>query len=157
MHHNINVTYRIADTSDALKLSTLLWELITEFDKHDTALKEGYINDCNNHISNRLGKDLFCLIAEENGSIVSHIFILITPKLPKLGRPNASYARLSSVRTIPSYRNKGIGSMLMNHVITFCKEKYSEEIIVWPSEDSIGYYESTGFNNENKIMEIEFF
>jgi hypothetical protein len=45
----------------------------------------------------------------------------------------------------------------MNHVITFCKEKYSEEIIVWPSEDSIGYYESTGFNNENKIMEIEFF
>jgi len=26
-----------------------------------------------------------------------------------------------------------------------------------PSEESIGYYECTGFSSENKIMEIEFF
>jgi GNAT superfamily N-acetyltransferase len=157
MNHGFSMTYRLAGTSDVLKLSVLLWEQITEFDQHGTVLKDGYINDCHNHISNRLGKDLFCFIAEENGLIVSHIFILVTPKLPKLGRPNASYARLSSVRTIPSYRNKGIGGTLMNHVITFCKEKNAEEIIVWPSEDSIGYYKYAGFNSENKIMEIEFF
>jgi predicted N-acetyltransferase YhbS len=157
MNRSFSVIYRLADAGDAIKLSALLWEQITEFDQQDTKSKDGYINDCHDHISKRLGKDLFCFIAEENGIIVSHIFILITPKLPKLGRPNASYARLSSVRTIPEYRNKGIGGTLMNHVINFCKEKNSEEIIVWPNEESIGYYERTGFNSENKIMEIEFF
>ena len=157
MNNSFSVIYRLADTGDALNLAALLWEQINEFDQQDTDLKDEYINDCHNHISNRLGKDLFCYIAEENGLIVSHIFILITPKLPKLGRPNASYARLSSVRTIPEYRKKGIGGTLMNHVITFCKEKNAEEIIVWPSEESIGYYECTGFSSKNKIMEIEFF
>ena len=157
MNHDCSVTYRLADAGDTLKLSALLWEQITEFDQQDATLKDGYINDCHNHIRDRLGKDLFCFIAEGNGLIVSHIFILLTPKLPKLGRPNASYARLSSVRTIPEYRNKGIGGTLMNHVIKFCKEKNSEEIIVWPSEESTGYYERAGFNNENEIMEIEFF
>jgi len=44
------------------------------------------------------------------------------------------------LRTIPEYRNKGIGVTLMSHVIALCKEKNAEEIIVWPSEDSIGYY-----------------
>jgi predicted N-acetyltransferase YhbS len=157
MSHSFSVIYRLAGAGDALRLSLLLWEQIIELDPQDAALKDAYIKDCHNHISNRLGKDLFCFMAEKDSLIVSHIFILITPKLPKLGRPNASYARLSSVRTIPEYRNKGIGGTLMNHVIAFCKEKNAEEIIVWPSDGSIGYYERTGFNRKNKIMEIEFF
>ena len=157
MNNSLSVIYRLADTGDALNLAALLWEQINEFDQRDAGLRDVYINDCYNHIGKRLGNDLFCFIAEENGLIVSHIFILLTPKLPKLGRPNASYARLSSVRTIPEYRGKGIGGTLMSHVIALCKEKNAEEIIVWPSEDSTGYYECTGFSNKNKIMEIEFF
>jgi len=157
MNHSFSVIYRLADAGDTSRLSALLWEQITEFDQHNAELKDEYIDDCRNHIDSRLGKDLFCFIAEEDGLIVSHIFILITPKLPKLGRPNASYARLSSVRTIPEYRNKGIGGALMNNVISFCKEKKAEEIIVWPSQDSVGYYEGAGFSSKNKIMEIEFF
>ena len=112
MDNSLSVIYRLADTDDALNLAALLWEQINEFDQRDAGLRNEYINDCYNHIGKRLGNDLFCFIAEENSLIVSHIFILITPKLPKLGRP---------------------------------------------SEDSIGYYECTGFSSKNKIMEIEFF
>ena len=152
-----NVAYRLANAEDAQKLSNLIWEHIEEFDQVDAALKDEYILTCQNHIKHRLDKDLYCYIAEEDGLIVSLIYILITQKLPKLGRPNASYARLSSVRTIPKYRNKGIGSILMDYIKNFCKEKNVEELIVWPSEKSVGFYESTGFSNENKVMEIDFF
>jgi GNAT superfamily N-acetyltransferase len=157
MVNNGSIKYRFANNNDALILSVLLWEHIEEFDELDTALKDDYISTCHNHIKHRLGKDLYCAVAENNGHIVSHIFILITEKLPKLGRPNASYARLSSVRTIPKYRNKGIGSVLMDYVKNFCKEKSVEELIVWPSEKSTRFYENTGFTGENKVMEIDFF
>ena len=157
MEHNISVMYRLADANDVVKLSALLWEQITEFDQVDNDLRDDYILACNNHIKHRLGTDLFCYIAEKNGLIISHIYILITPKLPKIGRPNASYARLSSVRTIPDYRDMGIGSTLMDYVKAFCKTKNVEELIVWPSESSVGYYKRTGFCGENKVMEIDFF
>jgi len=159
-----DVSYRSATVDDSLNLANLLWEMITEeelnrmnLDLDDHDLKNEYISACNNHIKHRLGTDLYCFIAEANGLIVSHIFILITQKMPKLGRPNASYARLSSVRTINEYRNKGIGSVLMEHVVIFCKEKNAEEIIVWPSKKSVRFYENAGFSSENKIMEIDFF
>jgi ribosomal protein S18 acetylase RimI-like enzyme len=104
-----------------------------------------------------LGKELFCYIAEINGLIVSHIFLLITQKLPKIGRPNASYARISTVRTIPRYRNQGIGSMLMDYVKKYCIEKNVEELVVFgPTEESISFYEKAGFKKENEVMEINF-
>ena len=104
-----------------------------------------------------MDKDLYCYVAEINGLIISHIFLLITQKLPKIGRPNASYARISTVRTIPKYRNQGIGSILMDYVKKFCIEKNVEELVVFgPTEESISFYEKTGFKAENEVMEINF-
>jgi len=157
-------SYRPATVEDAFNLAVLLWEMITEeglnrmgLDLDDEDLKNEYISTCHNHIKHRLGKDLYCFIAEIHGLIVSHIYIIITPKMPKLGRPNASYARISSVRTVEEYRNKGIGSVLMGHVVNFFKEKNAEEVVVWPSKKSTRFYENAGFRCENKVMEIDFF
>ena len=158
MECDISTIYRLADKNDVSNLSVLLWEHTEEFSQVDIALKDDYILKCCEHINNRLDKDLYCYIAEYNGIIISHIFLLITLKLPKIGRPNASYARISTVRTVPEYRNKGIGSKLMNYMKDFCIEKNVEELVVFgPRKESIRFYEKTGFKNENEVMEINFF
>jgi len=157
MEYSLSAIYRLADKDDVQNLAILLWEHIEELSNVDITLKNEYISTCREHIKHRLGKDLYCYIADDNGLIVSHIFILITQKLPKLGRPNASYARISTVRTIPKYRNKGIGSTLMDYVKKFCIEKNVEELVVFgPREESIRFYEKAGFKNENEVMEIDF-
>ena len=157
MEYCFSLIYRLAAKGDVKNLAVLLWEHMEELSQVDISLKNEYISNCCEHIKYRLGKDLYCYIAEDNGLIVSHIFILITQKLPKLGRPNASYARISTVRTIPKYRNKGIGSILIDYVKKFCIEKNVEELVVFgPREESIRFYEKAGFKNENEVMEIDF-
>ena len=158
MEQNFSTVYRLANQEDALNLAVLLWEHNEELSEIDNVLKDKYIAECREDIKNRLGKELYCYIAEINGSIISHIFLLITKKLPKIGRPNASYARISTVRTVPKYRNQGIGSMLMDYVKKFCAEKNVEELVVFgPTEKSIGFYEKAGFKTENEVMEINFY
>ena len=157
MEYSLSPIYRLANKDDVQNLAIHLWEHIEELSQVDISFKNEYVSACCEHIQHRLGKDLYCYIAVDNGLIVSHIFVLITQKLPKLGRPNASYARISTVRTIPKYRNKGIGSILMDYVKKFCIEKNVEELAVFgPREESIRFYEKTGFKSENEVMEIDF-
>jgi len=67
---------------------------------------------------------------------------------------NAKYARLSNVRTVPKYRNKGVGSALIERVKDWCSEQNAEELIVWLSEQSVSFYKRAGFKCKNDVMEI---
>ena len=77
--------------------------------KLDPIGKPEYVQVCSEHMKHRFSDDYYCWVAEDNGLIVSHIHIIITRKLPKPGNLNSFYGRLSQVRTIPEYRNQGIG------------------------------------------------
>ena len=63
---------------------------------------------------------------------------------------------MSTVRTIPEYRNKGIGSELMERVKSWSIEQKLEELFVCPSERSTSFYERAGFKGENEVMEMYF-
>ena len=123
----------------------------------DPADKPEYVQICSKHMKDRLCKDYYCWVADDNGLIVSHAHIIITRKLPKPGNLNSSYARLSQVRTIPEYRNQGIGSKLINKVKLWCREQQIQELVVWPTDKSMSFYERAGFKGDNKIMEIEWY
>lgn len=150
------MTYRLADVNDAERLAELLWDHVDEDTPLDSAGKAAYILLCSEHIKNRLGIDLHCWIADDSGLIAAHIYIIITPKIPKPGMLNRVSGRLSSVRTVPEYRNQGVGSALMDKVKTWSRERNLEELAVWPSERSVPFYERAGFKNENEIMEMLF-
>ena len=149
--------YRLATTKDINSLAELIWEQKNEDSPLDPVDKPGFVQICSEHLKNRLGDDYFCWVADDNGRIVSHIHIIITCKLPKPGNLDSCYGRLSQVRTIPEYRNQGIGSELMDKVKEWCSKQRIQELVVWPSDQSVSFYERAGFKSENKIMEIEWY
>ena len=148
------MTYRLATPNESKQLAELFWEHTNEFDSVNPAEKEPYVRECTEHIKQRLGKDLFCWIAEINGRIISHTNVIIAYKIPRPGKINRKYGRLSTVRTIPEYRNQGVGSALMETVKTWSKEQNLEELLVGPSEQSIQFYERAGFKHETDLMEM---
>jgi len=148
--------YRQANISDTKILAGLFWEHVNEDNPLNLAEKEAYVRECSEHIKHRLGVDLHCWIADDNGRIVSHIYIILTNKIPKPGKINPKWGRLSSVRTIPEYRNQGVGSTLMDKVTTWSREQNLEELVVWPSARSVSFYERAGFEGENEVMEMLF-
>jgi len=148
--------YRLATTNDAERLAELIWKHYDEFTPLDPAGRAEYVRVCSDHLRHRLGTDLHCWVAEDDGCIVAHIYVIIGYKIPKPGKPDAVWGRLSTVRTIPEYRNQGVGSALMEHVKAWSREQRFEELVVWPSEQSVLFYERAGFKNENEVMEMLF-
>jgi len=148
--------YRLATAGDSERLAELIWEHVDEESPLDINEKAAYVQNCAEHIEHRLGFDLCCWVAEYGSIIVAHIYIITSQKVPKPGRMNRVSGRLSTVRTIPEYRNKRVGSALMDRVVAWCREQDLEELIVCPSERSIPFYERAGFKNENDVMELLF-
>ena len=98
-------------------------------------------------------KEYDIIVAEENGIVVSAMFVYLIPKLPK-PNGNAKYiAYLTNVYTKKEYRNKGIGTQMMNYIKSYLIEKKCELLFAWPSENSIAWYQRNGFNGDNEIFE----
>lgn len=61
-------------------------------------------------------KDYYIIVAEESGIVVSAMFVYLISKLPKPNE-NAKYiAYLTNVFTKKEYRNKGIGTQILNYI-----------------------------------------
>lgn len=94
-------------------------------------------------------------VAEDNNIILSAMFVYILPKLPK-PNGNAKYiAYLTNVFTKEEYRNKGIGTELLNYIKNRLAEQKCELIFVWPSENSVKWYSRNGFSEVNEIFECK--
>lgn len=98
-------------------------------------------------------KEYEIIVAEENGVVVSAMFVYLIPKLPK-PNGNAKYiAYLTNVYTKKAYRNKGIGTQMMDYIKSNLIEKKCELLFAWPSDNSIAWYQRNGFNGDNEIFE----
>jgi ribosomal protein S18 acetylase RimI-like enzyme len=61
-------------------------------------------------------------------------------------RENRRIAYMTNVYTRPSHRSRGIGGQLVERAQEAAREADVELIIVWPSEESISFYERYGFD-----------
>lgn len=92
-------------------------------------------------------------VAEENGRIISAMFLGIIPKLPKPNSESKSIAYLTSVYTRKEYRNNDIGTKVINFIKEYALSQKCELLFVWPSDHSVPWYVRNGFKNENEIYE----
>ena len=98
-------------------------------------------------------KEYDIIVAEENGIVVSAMFVYLIPKLPKPNGNAKFIAYLTNVYTKKEYRNKGIGTQIMNYIKSIMIEKKCELLFAWPSDNSIAWYQRNGFSEDNEIFE----
>lgn len=60
-------------------------------------------------------------------------------------RENRRIAYMTNVYTRPSHRGTGVGGRLVQQAQQSARRADVELVIVWPSEESVGYYKSHGF------------
>ncbi|PEB50693.1 GNAT family N-acetyltransferase [Bacillus pseudomycoides] len=148
---------RLAEVKDIQQLIRMRWDFTIEYDE-SRKIEQTPFNDfekkCQSFLENALNSDQwFIWVAEENGEIVSHIYITLIQKVPRPGRITHPFAYMTNVFTIKEYRNKGIGSKLLTTINEWTKENRYEFIIVWPSDDSINYYKKNGYIHCTEPME----
>ncbi len=84
-------------------------------------------------------------LAEQDGQIASHVFVQMVEQVPNPLDSYRYFGWITNVYTRPAYRNRGIGSALLRHVIDWAKGQQFESLNLWHSERSVPYYERLGF------------
>jgi GNAT superfamily N-acetyltransferase len=84
-------------------------------------------------------------VAELGSEIVSHVFVGLIEKIPRPTREPRWIGYVTNVYTRPEYRGKGIGAALLDQVTTWASGRDVELLFVWPSDESVGFYERAGF------------
>lgn len=150
---------RLADKADIDQLIKMRWDFTLEDypDMGDGIEYNSFERECREFLESALeSRRWFAWVAEEEGAILSHIYIELINKIPRPGRVTNPFAYMTNVYTVPEYRGKGVGSRLLSRVNEWSKERNFEFIIVWPSDKSIEFYERSGFSHCKEPMEKHF-
>ena len=148
---------RLANEADYNELALMKWEHGVEDDidygEHnlDGVNKDEFVEEFFAFL--KAHKEYDIIVAEENGIVVSAMFVYLIPKLPKPNGNAKFIAYLTNVYTKKEYRNKGIGTQIMNYIKSILIEKKCELLFAWPSDNSIAWYQRNGFSEDNEIFE----
>lgn len=148
---------RLANEADYNELALMKWEHGAEddidYDEHnlDGVNKDEFVEEFFAFL--KAHKEYDIIVAEENGIVVSAMFVYLISKLPKPNGNAKFIAYLTNVYTKKEYRNKGIGTQIMNYIKSILIEKKCELLFAWPSDNSIAWYQRNGFNGDNEIFE----
>lgn len=115
---------------------------------------DGFEKECESFLENAFNShQWFIWIAEVDDKIVSHIYIELVQKVPRPGRITYPFVYMTNVFTVAEYRNKGIGSKLLNSINEWVEERNYEFVMVWPSNEAINYYKKNGYEHSTEVMQ----
>lgn len=142
---------RLAAAADYAVLAEMKWLHAQEDAEIDLSLadKAAFIEEFVRFLKQGHGYRTF--VAEEEGRILSAMYLNIIRKTPKPCGQSQSIAYLTSVFTLKEYRNKGIGAALLKHIKEYATQNGCELMFVWPSERSANWYRRNDFSAENDI------
>lgn len=97
-------------------------------------------------------------VAEESGRLVATLWVQVIHKVPRPGRfaGHNRYGYVTNVYTEPEFRGRGIGSQLLARTIAWAGSEELEFLVLWPSEESVSFYERAGFGRSPDALELHF-
>ncbi|WP_280771621.1 GNAT family N-acetyltransferase [Salipaludibacillus daqingensis] len=146
---------RLAEAKDISQLISMRWDFTIENDESKrNASFDDFEKECRSFLEKAMASDhWFIWVGEENGKVASHIYIELMHKVPRPGRKTYPFAYMTNVYTDPEFRNKGVGSKMLQTINKWIKENKYEFVVVWPSDKSINYYKKNGYVHCTEPME----
>jgi GNAT superfamily N-acetyltransferase len=142
------VRIRAARANDASDLARSRHALYSEHAPARERLDE-YVDRFAGFVHDALASEAWRIwVAELEGRIVGTMWLQIVERVPRPGEDRGALpiGYLTNVFVDPELRNGGLGSRMVEEVVTWARGRGVEEIIVWPSERSYPFYERAGFS-----------
>jgi GNAT superfamily N-acetyltransferase len=150
--------YRLAVPEDLPVLAELRWEnrQVKESGLElKPVSKAEFIQVCQRFLLEAFSSGRWYIwVAAEGNELVSHIYVQMIEKVPRPSSFQPCFGYITNVYTQPNWRGKGVGANLMESVIAWAKEEGFEMLVLWPSQESIDFYQRAGFNNQTEVMEL---
>lgn len=145
---------RLATAHDAQQLAAMRWSFHSEDNEPVSQTLKQFTERFQKFFAEALTSGRwFVWVADQDGKIISHVYVYVVPKVPRPSRTTDSWGYVTNVYTDPSHRGKGVGSKLMDAATDWAMKERLELLIVWPSDDSADFYRRSGFEKSVEIFE----
>jgi GNAT superfamily N-acetyltransferase len=139
---------RAARATDASDLARLRHSLYAEHDRAEEPL-DVYTSRFVGFVRDALASDAWRIwVGELDGRVVGAMWLQLVERVPRPGEERGSLpiGYLTNAFVEPELRDGGLGSRMLEEVVSWARGRGVEEIIVWPSERSYPFYERAGFS-----------
>ncbi|MFW9869565.1 MAG: GNAT family N-acetyltransferase [Candidatus Thorarchaeota archaeon] len=93
-------------------------------------------------------------LVEKNNEVIAGCCISPFRVLPQVSQKRGVYAYLANMFVERDHRGKGVGRVLLKHVIEVCKKEEIGLIFLHASDQGFPLYESEGFSSSKRLMSI---
>lgn len=138
---------RKAKGTDANELKTLYFEYLTHFPPKEEQDMEVWENMLEKFVQD---ENMYLLVAEEEGKVVSSVQMAIIEGLTHNVRP---FAVIENVVTHADYRNRGFASALLEKASEIAKERRCYKVFLETGsnkESTLNFYRNNGFAIDEK-------
>jgi GNAT superfamily N-acetyltransferase len=150
-----HIRIRLASAADADELARLRWDFSPDEIAASGQIFDEFRDGFRGFAAPALASGNWAVwVAEERQRLRANIWVEIIPKVPRPGRFGARWGYVTNVYTEPDLRGQGVGTRLLESVIAWAREERLEILIVWPSEESIRFYERAGFHLSPDALEL---
>lgn len=155
----VTASLRLATLDDAAELARLRWDFSPD---EVAAGRQSFDEFCRGFarfLERALASGNWAVwVAEQEGRLVANIWVQVIHKVPRPGRfgGHNRYGYVTNVYTEPALRGQGIGARLLARVVQWAREQELEFLVVWPSEESVRFYERGGFRASPDALELHF-
>ena len=148
--------YRLAQKRDLPQLAAMRWNFQTEDGAETPAVEKAeFIRSCIEYLRRCFKEgDWAFWITEQNGEIVSHVFVKKISSVPRPARVANSWGYVTNVYTKPGFRGRGIGAELLRQVKLWAVEQDFELLIVSPGDAAVNFYRREGFTPETDFYQL---
>jgi len=148
--------YRLAIEEDFPQLAQMRWDFQVEDDAEKPIVEKAeFLEKCIGYLQKSSARgDWTFWIAEENGEIISQMFVHTIESVPRPARLENLWGYLTNVYTKPAFRGRGTGAQLLQKVKLWAAEQDFELLIVSPSDDSIKFYGREGFAEQTDFYQL---
>ena len=149
------MNYRQATPNDFASLAQMRWDFRTEMLTRPLPLgtEQAFMPVMLEFLEQAYHNGQWVMwLAEENGVIVSHVYIERIRKVPRPTSFDCEYGYLTNMYTVPAWRGKEVGAELLRHAVEWAREQKLEMIILWPAKGREAFYQRGGFIHEPEAM-----
>jgi len=154
----LQVQVRLAERRDVDELIAMRRDFTYEdYAKPAADAQASYEEECRAFLLAAIeGERWKIFVAEAEGEVVSHMYVQLIEKVPRPGKVTRAFAYVTNVYTRPAYRGRGIGGQVQAALQRWAEAQALEFLLVWPSENSVAFYERHGFRPSAEALERHF-
>lgn len=146
---------RVATAADAPTLARLRYRFRTELGE-PIETEEAFADRCASWMADRLeeSRQWKCWVAEQASGIVGNLWLQVMEKLPNPVSEPEHHAYITNVYILPDCRSSGVGALLMDAALEWCRNSDIDAVFLWPSDRSRSFYMRYGFSMRDDLFAL---